>query len=121
MIYADAAATTRLAPGVFKAMQPYMEDNFFNPGGVYPGAVCVRRAVNGAHSIVGEALGCQGREIFFTSGGTEADNWALKQFIAEKPAHIITSQIEHKIRFLAVLIQIFRIEIQIILIDFFNM
>jgi cysteine desulfurase len=77
-------------------MQPYMEDNFFNPGGVYPGAVNVRRAVNDAHSIVGEVLGCQGREIFFTSGGTEADNWALKQFIHEKPAHIITSQIEHK-------------------------
>jgi cysteine desulfurase len=73
-----------------------MEDSFFNPGGVYPGAVNVRRAVNEAHSIVGEVLGCQGREIFFTSGGTEADNWALKQFIHEKPAHIITSQIEHK-------------------------
>ena len=96
MIYADAAATTRLAPDVFRAMRPYMEDSFFNPGGVYPGAVNVRRAVNDAHSSVGEVLGCQGREIFFTSGGTEADNWALKQFIHEKPAHIITSQIEHK-------------------------
>lgn len=96
MIYADAAATTRLAPGVLEAMLPYLENSFFNPGGVYLGAVDVRRAVNNAHSVMGEALGCQGREIFFTSGGTEADNWALKQFITEKPAHIITSQIEHK-------------------------
>lgn len=96
MIYADAAATTRLAQGVLEAMLPYMENSFFNPEGVYQGAVYVRRAVNNAHSILGEALGCQGREIFFTSGGTEADNWALKQFITEKPAHIITSQIEHK-------------------------
>ena len=96
MIYADAAATTRLAQVFLKPCSPTWRTTFSILVVSTQEPSDVRRAVNGAHSIVGEALGCQGREIFFTSGGTEADNWALKQFIAEKPAHIITSQIEHK-------------------------
>lgn len=96
MIYADTAATTRLHPDAYRAMMPYLDARYFNPGGVYQAGVETRRAVNRAHASIGRALSCKANEIFITSGGTEANNWAIKQFMCSGPGHIITSSIEHK-------------------------
>lgn len=96
MVYADAAATTKLYSNALRAMLPYLDGQYHNPSAVYPEAVTVRRAIGRARSTIARALVCQANEVFFTSGGTEANNWAIKQFMAEKPAHIITSSIEHK-------------------------
>lgn len=96
MIYADTAATTKLHPDAYKAMMPYLDARYFNPSGVYQNGVDIRRAINKAHASIGRALSCKANEIFITSGGTEADNWAIKQFMCDGPGHIITSSIEHK-------------------------
>ena len=98
MIYLDNAATTRLSESAFEAMRPYMLDQFANPAGTYSFAGGVANAVEEARKQLASVIGAKASEIFFTSGGTESDNWALKgvmQANAAKGKHLITSAIEH--------------------------
>ncbi len=95
----DNAATTAVRPEVLEAMLPHFSEEFGNPSSIYPLGLHAQRAVAAARGVVAEALGCKDREIFFTSGGSEADNWAIKGVAranaAKKGRHIITSSIEH--------------------------
>ena len=98
MIYLDNAATTRTAPEVVEAMLPYFTENYGNPGGIYSLGSAGRKAVNEARRILAGALGARQEEIYFTSGGTEADNWAVKAAAEIRPdrgRHIVTTKIEH--------------------------
>ncbi len=98
MIYLDNAATTRTAPEVVEAMLPYFTENYGNPGGIYSLGSAGRKAVNEARRILAGALGARQEEIYFTSGGTEADNWAVKAAAESRPGrgrHIVTTKIEH--------------------------
>ena len=98
MIYLDNAATTRLSETAFEAMRPYMMDQFANPAGTYSFAAGAAAAVEKAREQLAAVIGAKSSEIFFTSGGTESDNWALKgvmQANAAKGRHLITSAIEH--------------------------
>ena len=98
MIYMDNAATTRTAPEVVQAMLPYFSENYGNPSAVYSLGSAGKKAINGARRAIASVLGAKQEEIFFTAGGSEADNWALKS-VAEaysgKGKHIITTKIEH--------------------------
>ena len=98
MIYADHAATTPLSPVAFAAMQPWLQDKFGNPSALYSLAREPRKAVSSAREIIARCIGAKPDEIFFTSGGTEADNWALTGAAFRHPDRregIITSCIEH--------------------------
>lgn len=98
MIYLDNAATTPVSEEVKLAMQPYFQQKFANPSSLYDMAVNNRMEINKARKTIASALNANEKEIFFTSGGTEADNWALRMAVAGKKeglAHIITSKIEH--------------------------
>lgn len=98
-IYMDHAATTPVAPEVYKAMEPYFRDNYGNPSSIYSLAQDAARAVNEARSKIASLIGARNdSEIIFTGGGTEADNLAIKgvaMALREKGKHIITSKIEH--------------------------
>lgn len=97
-IYMDHAATTPTHPDVVAAMQPYFTERFGNPSSLYDRAREAREAVAGAREQVAAALGADPDEIFFTAGGTESDNWAIKGAAAarkKKGDHIITTAIEH--------------------------
>lgn len=97
-IYFDNAATTPVRKEVVDAMLPYFTENFGNPSSVYQIAQINKKAVDEARETIAQALGAQANEIFFTSGGSEADNWAIKgiaQMNKNKGNHIITSKIEH--------------------------
>ncbi|MDF2878503.1 MAG: nifS [Clostridia bacterium] len=97
-IYFDNAATTPVKKEVLEIMLPYFTENFGNPSSVYHLAQVNKKAIDEARETLAKYLGANTNEIFFTSGGTEADNWAIKG-IAEaykaKGNHIITSKIEH--------------------------
>ena len=98
MIYMDNAATTRLSETAFEAMRPYMMDQFANPAGTYSFAATAAAAVEKARKQVADVIGAKSGDIYFTSGGTESDNWALKGVMtanAAKGKHMITSAIEH--------------------------
>ncbi|MDE6701247.1 MAG: cysteine desulfurase NifS [Acetatifactor sp.] len=98
MIYLDNAATTRMAPEVLDAMLPFFADNYGNPSTIYSLGAKARRAVAEAREHVSALIGAKPEEIYFTSGGTEADNWAIKavaEAYTDKGKHIITTQIEH--------------------------
>ena len=98
MIYLDNAATTRLSETAFEAMRPFMMDQFANPAGTYSFASGAANAVEEARKQLAGVIGAKASEIYFTSGGTESDNWALKgvmQANAAKGKHLITSAIEH--------------------------
>ncbi len=97
-IYLDNAATTRTRPEVVEAMLPYFSDMYGNPSSVYEFASQNKKAVDDARGTIAKALGSDITEIYFTAGGTESDNWALKataEAYAGKGNHIITSRIEH--------------------------
>ena len=97
-IYFDNAATTPVRPEVKEAMQPYFCEKYGNPSGMYKLASECRRDMELVRKQIGETLGASPEEIYFTSGGTESDNWAIKstaQLLQEKGRHIITSKIEH--------------------------
>lgn len=97
-IYLDNAATTKTRPAVVEAMLPYFTENFGNPSSVYELATQNKKAVDNARDIIAKALGAQSNEIYFTAGGTESDNWAIKgtaEAYKDKGNHIITSKIEH--------------------------
>ena len=97
-IYLDNAATTKTAPEVVEAMLPYYTEKFGNPSSVYGFASANKEAITAQRDIIAEALGAKSNEIYFTAGGSEADNWALKataEAYADKGKHIITTKIEH--------------------------
>lgn len=96
--YLDSNATTPLDPRVGEAMAPYFAERFTNPSAIYTCAHEVRRGVEGAREDVARLINADPEEVVFTSGGTEADNTAVKGValaLREKGMHIITSQIEH--------------------------
>jgi len=97
-IYFDHAATTPTRKEVLDEMIPYFTEKYGNPSSVYSIANITKSAIDQARMRVAEAIGANEKEIFFTSGGTESDNWAIKG-IAEnyhsKGNHIITTKIEH--------------------------
>ena len=97
-LYLDNAATTKTAPEVVEAMLPYFTEHFGNPSSVYSFAAGNKEAVSVQRDIIAETLGAKSNEIYFTAGGSEADNWALKataEAYREKGKHIITTKIEH--------------------------
>ena len=97
-VYLDNAATTATKPEVVEAMLPYFTENFGNPSSVYYFAAKNKKAVNDSRKIIADALHADLQDIYFTAGGTEADNWALiatAEAYADKGKHIITSKIEH--------------------------
>ena len=98
LIYLDNAATTKVAPEVVEAMIPYFTENFGNPSSVYSFAAKNKEAITKQREIIADALGAKANEIYFTAGGSESDNWALKataEAYKEKGNHIITTKIEH--------------------------
>ena len=98
LVYMDHAATTPARPEVARAMLPYFSERFGNPSSLYALAREAKRPVEEARVRVAAAIGATPAEVFFTSGGTEADNWAIKGVAAanrKKGDHIITSSIEH--------------------------
>lgn len=98
LIYLDNAATTRLCEEAFEKMKPYYLENYANPSSVYRFAAAAREAVEQARDDIAAIIGAKGREIYFTAGGSEADNWALKGAawaLRDKGRHIITTSIEH--------------------------
>lgn len=98
-IYADNAATTKLAPDVLDKMMPYFTEEYGNPSSLYSFASNAKIGVETAREQVANAIGASPREIYFTAGGSEADNWAIKG-VAKAQAkkgknHIISSKFEH--------------------------
>lgn len=98
MIYLDNAATTRTAPEVVEAMLPYFSENYGNPSSVYEFSQKSREAIAKSRETIAKSLGAKTEEIYFTAGGSESDNWAIKaaaEAYRQKGNHIITSKIEH--------------------------
>lgn len=98
MIYLDNAATTRTAPEVVEAMLPYFTENYGNPSSIYEIAGRSKEGVTKARESIAQVLNAKTEEIYFTAGGSEADNWALKatfEAYGKKGKHIITTKIEH--------------------------
>ncbi len=98
LIYMDNAATTRVKPEVFEAMRPYLEAEYANPSSAYSFAGHIAKKVEESRQTIAEILGAKPQEIYFTGGGSESDNWALKGLadaLKEKGNHIITTGIEH--------------------------
>ena len=98
LIYLDNAATTKTAPEVVEAMLPYFTEHFGNPSSVYSFAAKNKETITAQREIIANALGANVSDIYFTAGGSESDNWALKataDAYKEKGNHIITTKIEH--------------------------
>ncbi len=98
MIYLDNAATTRTSPEVVEAMLPYFSELYGNASTVYEFGAKSKEAVTEAREIIARAIGAKDNEIYFTAGGSESDNWALKataEAYKDKGKHVITSKIEH--------------------------
>ncbi len=98
LVYMDHAATTAVDPEIVQAMVPYLHNHFGNPSSIYSIAREAKEAVDSARVKVAAALGAKPDEIFFTSGGTESDNWAIKGVAyanRKRGDHLITSKIEH--------------------------
>ena len=98
MIYLDNAATTKTAPEVVEAMLPYFSEHYGNPSSIYSLAGESKDAVTKARETIAGILGARTEEIYFTAGGTESDNWAIKaafEAYKAKGNHIITTKIEH--------------------------
>lgn len=97
-IYLDNAATTKTKPEVVDAMLPYFSELYGNPSSVYEFATQNKKALDESRLTIANAIGAESAEIYFTGGGTEADNWALiatAEAYEDKGKHIITSKIEH--------------------------
>ena len=98
LIYLDNAATTKTAPEVVEAMLPYFTERYGNPSSVYGFAAANKEVISQQRDVIAGVLGAKGNEIYFTAGGSEADNWALKataEAYEGKGNHIITTKIEH--------------------------
>lgn len=97
-IYLDHAATTPTRPEVVEAMLPYFTEKFGNPSSIYSVGSENKNVINHSRDIIANALGAKSEEIYFTAGGSESDNWALKaaaDAYQSKGRHIITTKIEH--------------------------
>ena len=98
-VYADNAATTAVSPSVLKAMEPFYTTHYGNPSSLYSIGQAAKRSLEAARRDVAECLNADPNEIFFTSGGSEADNWAIKgaaHLLAQKgKKHLITTKFEH--------------------------
>lgn len=99
IIYADNAATTQVSKRTFEAMKPWLLEKYGNPSSIYSIGREARAAVDKARRQTAQALGCQPGELYFTSGGSEADNWAVKgtahRLAAKGKKHIVTTAFEH--------------------------
>ena len=98
IIYLDNAATTQVSEAVLNEMLPFFRQTYSNPSAVYGFAGESKKAINKARTQAAELIGSKPEEIYFTGGGSESDNWALKaafEAYAGKGKHIITSKIEH--------------------------
>ncbi len=98
MIYLDNAATTRVTEEVFEQIKPYFCEQYANPSAIYSFAGKAMSAVDEARKNAAELIGAETNEIYFTAGGSESDNWAIKaaaELNKDKGRHIITSTIEH--------------------------
>jgi cysteine desulfurase len=98
IIYMDHSATTYVRKEVVEAMAPYYTEHFGNPSSIYSIARESKQAIDTARAQVAKVLGAEPDEIYFTSGGSESDNWAIKGIASaniRKGSHIITSKIEH--------------------------
>lgn len=98
MIYLDNAATTKTAPEVVDAMLPYFSEYYGNASTIYSLSAESKKAMDHARQTIADSLGAKPEEIYFTAGGSESDNWALKataEAYASKGKHIITTKIEH--------------------------
>lgn len=97
VIYADNAATTQLDIDVFEAMKPFLLENYANPSGAYSFSKGAKQAIKSARNTIAECINAEPEQIYFTSGGTESDNWAIKGFAFADHDYraVITSQIEH--------------------------
>ena len=97
-IYLDNAATTRVSEEVLQEMLPYFREVYSNPSAIYTFAADGKKAVDKARTQAAELIGAKDNEIYFTGGGSESDNWAIKataEAYKDKGKHIITSAIEH--------------------------
>ncbi len=97
-VYADNAATTQIAPEVLEAMMPWLTEGYGNANGFYALGVEAKRELESCRERVAACINAESREIYFTSGGTECDNWAIRGTLEaqrKKGKHIITSAIEH--------------------------
>ena len=98
-VYADNAATTPVSQKVVEAIIPYMTEHYGNPSSLYEVGQVAHKAVEKARQQVADALGADSKEIFFTSGGSEADNWAIRGAAAlgakKGKKHLITTKFEH--------------------------
>ena len=97
-VYMDNAATTPVSPAVLEKMLPYFSECYGNANSIHSTGLDARKALNAARKKVATALNCNPEEVYFTSGGSESDNWALKGVAfanRKKGNHIITSAIEH--------------------------
>lgn len=98
IIYMDNAATTKPRKEVVEAMMPYLEEYYANPSSIYGIAMENQKVIQESRKLIADTLGAEPEEIYFTAGGSEADNWALKGVAhanREKGRHIITTKIEH--------------------------
>ena len=98
VIYMDNAATTATRPEVLEAMLPYFTQTFGNPSSIHGVGREARKAVEAARKQVADAIGAEAREVYFSAGGSESDNWAIRlgcEAMQKKGKHIITSAIEH--------------------------
>lgn len=100
-IYLDASATTKPKQEVIKAMMPYLIDQWYNPSALYSKSSKIKEDIERARNTIGDFINADGKEIYFTSGGSEGNCWAIQGFINRcnrkgKEATIITSTIEHK-------------------------
>ena len=98
LIYLDHAATTATRPEVVEAMLPYFTENYGNPSSVYKFSNGSKDAIANARDVIAKSLNADSKDIYFTAGGSESDNWALKEtarVYKTKGKHIITSKIEH--------------------------
>ncbi len=98
LIYLDNAATTPVKQEVLDAMLPYFTEKFGNPSSVYSFSAANKEVVEANRQIIADSIGAKANEIYFTAGGSESDNWALKataEAYKDKGRHIITTKIEH--------------------------
>ncbi len=96
-VYVDNAATTALSDTALNAMLPYFNNYYANPSAIHDYGLYAKAALERSRRLVANAIGARNNEIFFTSGGTESDNWALRGAVerSSKGKHIITTSIEH--------------------------
>lgn len=99
-IYLDAAATTQPKPEVVEAMMPYFTEKYYNPSSLYSAAVEVKKDIEQARQTIADFIDAEPNEIYFTSSGSEGNNWAIQGFVnywrSIKTPIVVTSEIEHK-------------------------